>query len=462
MAAKAATSALALTSDQKQLAVQVQKYALADYALKVCGLVRPGCENAPEQQSNDFAVDKDTLTQMKGVVRTRGVKQRLQDDLGLKMGNGEDVTVKESEEDFLNRTILQLRRSEVKDVIKLFDRVEKNNRKAVANDTAFRAQRDICRKKVASDDAAEKEADIEYGTHHYGSPEEYAEFADWCEQFEYRDDEKDFSVFAGSDVIHGNKHMPDDGTFAGYDLVKIRDALYYFESNSKPQDCAARSHINIVVCTVAEKPQDCAAPDLNAEGIKTEPVKTTRPDANVIKAELAKWSPAIVVSSYRRLSLIKHPDKEGGSPESFQELSQHAKILTEACAKFHGIIFKKRATAKRKDAAKVAICTELPSHLKLALSFFGLSEDNFNGSSSVDLKKLRQAVSAEKERKDKQIQKEKELEKLLELLREFDVPEDGEAPEDAAGKNLKALKLQSMNLCKTHYGNLYGHIQKLK
>jgi len=451
------SSALALTTagraDQKQLAVQAQRYALADYALKVCGLVRPGCENASEKQPNDFSVDGDCLTQMKEVVRTRGVKQRLEDDFDLKIGEGEDVPEKESQEDFLSRTILQLRKTDVKDVIKLFDRVERNNRKAVAHDTAFQANMKHFKKKVAEDDAEEKYDDEEHGTLHNGSPESYAEFEDWCQQFEYRDGEKDFACFAGGDVTRGSNLKPDDGTFAGYDLTKIRDALRYFQQSSKP----------------TEVDQDGHSPASDADTIKSQPVKTTRPDANVIKAELAKWSPAFVVSSYRRLSLIKHPDKEGGSPEAFQELTEHSRVLTEACAKFHGITIKKTLSRKRQGtapfakgaAAKVAgaICMELPAHLKIAVAFFGLTDDNVRVTGPAEIKKLRQLLSAEKDRRDKELQRTSEPDKLVELLRQA---QEEDEVEDLGSKNLKQLKLLSLNLCKAHYASVYGHIQKLK
>merc|ERR1719329_154011 len=132
---------------------------------------------------------------------------------------------------------------------------------------------------------------------------------------------------------------------------------------------------------------------VRTEAVKSEPVKTTRPDPNVIKSDLAKWSPPFVVSSYRRLSLIKHPDKEGGSPEAFQELTEYARILTEACAKFHGIAIKKKLTGKKtasaaapfaKDGPKEAICAELPAQLKVAVAFFGFSEESFRCSSSAE------------------------------------------------------------------------------
>jgi len=466
----AAVSALALTAasraDQNQLAIKAQRYALADHALKVCGLVRPGCENASEKQSSD-ALDGDTIIQMKDVVRTRGVKQRLEDDFGLKIGNGEAlsgevVPEKESEEEFLKRTILQLRRENVTDVIKLFNRVEKNNRKAVSSDIAFKVQQDYFKKKVAADDAEEKADDIEHGTLHIGSPEEFAEWEDWFAQFEYRAGEEDFCAAAGNDVSRGDKLLPDDGTFAGYDLAKIRDALYYFEVHGcRDRDAGFMKFTD--AGTTQHGPPNAEA---KTEIIESEPVKTTRPDANKVKAELAQWSPALVVSSYRRLALVKHPDKEGGSPEAFQELRDHAKVLTEACAKFHGVTIKRGVSAKKKGAApfargdpKAAICAELPAHVKPALAFFGLTEEHFQCRNILEVKKARLLLSAEKERREKQIQKEKEPETLLELLH---TAQDGEAPEDLAAKNLKQLKTLCVNLCKTHYSTVYAHIQKLK
>jgi hypothetical protein len=385
------------------------------------------------------------------------VKKRLEDDFSLKIGSGEDVPEMESEVDFLNRTILQLRRADVNDVIKLFNRVEKNNRKAVSNDMAFQAQREVYKKKVAEDDAEEKLDDDEHSTFHRGSPEEYAEFEDWCQQFEYRDGEKDFTAFANSDVTRGSKVTHDDGTFAGYDLVEIRAALHYFQSNSKPADEGTS--------------QDCPPPAAEANATKTEtpPFKTTRPDANVIKAELAKWSPASVVSSYRRLSLIKHPDKEGGSPEAFQELHDHARVLTEAVAKFHGVtvkkgLSKKKNTSAPKGGAKVAICAEIPENLKRAVMFFEIGEDKFRCHNIIEIKKVRQLLSAQKEWRDKQIQKEKEPEKLLEILRAGTSSDDqeGEEANDLSGKNLKQLKTLCSNMCKAHYASVYGHIQKMK
>lgn len=454
-----AVSPLALSvvagSDQKQLAVQAQRYALADYALKVCGLARPGNENCAGQQAGDFHVDGDKVTQMKDVVRTRGVKKRLEDDFDLKPGDGEGVPETESEDAFVGRAIVQLRRADVKDVIKLFDRVEKNNRKAAANDVAFKSKREHYRKKVAADENEEQAEDVLLGTVHRGSPEEYAEFEDWCAQFEYRDGEKDFSPVAGHDVTRGEALKPDDGTFAGYDLAVIRDALNYFKANSQ---AGADQEGN------------------SADAVKTEPSRSERPDANVIKAELAKWSPAFVVSAYRRLSLIKHPDKESGSPEAFQELTDHTKVLTEACAKFHGIVIKKGLSVKKNGShpnarsaqkvAKVAICAELPEHLKAALAFFGFTEESFRISSQAEIKKTRLVLSAEKARRDKQIMTEKELEKLLQLLREAQPSqeEQGEEEADDLGekKTLKQLKSRCTGLCKTHYTALYGYLQKLK
>jgi len=476
----AGVSALAVptAADQKQLAIKAQRYALADHALNVCGLMRPGCENEAAQQPDNFltAVDDDSIIQMKDVVRTRGVKKRLEDDFGLLIGNGEPlgeiVPEKETEAQFLSRTILQLRRQVVKDVIKLFDRVEKNNRKAASNDAAWRVQLVHYRGKVAADDDEEWADDIEHGTVHRGSPEYYAEIEDWFAQYEYRDGEQDFCAFAGSDVTRGDKLQPDDGTFAGFDLTKIRDALQYFQANSNPEDASGK-----LLFSFQEHPGNGTAQDgptvlgPEAEAAKTEPVKTMRLDANVVKAELAKWSPALIVSAYRRLSLIKHPDKEGGSPEAFQDLTDHAKVLTEACAKFHGISIKKGVSAKKKGAAapfakggpKLAICVELPAHLKGAVEFFSFSEDSFRCGSPAEIKRLRLVLSAEKERREKQIQREKEPEKLIDILQTAGPsPQEGEEPEDFSTKNLKQLKTLCVNLCKTHYASIYAHIQKLK
>lgn len=494
----AGVSALVLPkpADQKQLAIKAQRYALADHALSVIGLARPGCENEAAQQPDDFltAVDDDSIIQMKDVARTRGVKKRLEDDFGLKIGDGqplgEMVPEKETEAEFLNRTILQLRRQNVKDVIKLFDRVEKNNRKAASNDAAWKVQREHYKEKVAADDAEELDDDIEHGTLHRGSPEYYAEIEDWFAQYEYRDGEQDFCAFAGSDVTRGDRLKPDDGTFAGFDLTKIRDALQYFQFNAKPDEASGKLLRSFQeplgtgtaqgVPTVLGPEAEAAKTEATAQGptvpvpeadtIETEPVKTMRLDANVIKAELAKWSPALIVSAYRRLCLIKHPDKEGGSPEAFSDLTDHAKVLTEACAKFHGIAMKKGVSAKKRGAApfakegpKLAICVELPPHLKGAVEFFNFSEDSFRCGSPAEIKRLRLVLSAEKERREKQIQREKEPEKLIEILQSFGPsPQEDEEPEDFSTKNLKQLKTLCVNLGKTHYASIYAYIQKLK
>lgn len=436
------TSALALIagSDQKQLAVQAKKYAFADYALNVCGLVRPCSQHAQTQQSIDSNVESSSILEMRDVVNIRGVEQRLEDDFGLKRGQGEDVPVKESLDAFMHRTIVQLRREDVNDVIKLFDRVEKNNRKAVVTDAAFREQRAYFAAKVAADDAEELAEDIEHGTLHRGSAEEYAEFADWCEQFESRDARGD--AFLNSDT-RGEKLMRDDGTFAGHDLVKIRDALHYFECNSQ---------------------------SANVETISIETVESTRPDAKAIEADLAKWNPVAVVSAYRRLSLVKHPDKEGGSPESFQELTEHARILTEACAKFHGVTVNKKHTARRNDGgsgargpAKVAICAHLPEELKLAVAFFGFTEESFRCSSPAEIKKVRQLLSVLKDRKEKYVQSQKKPDKLVDMLHEAGpASPGGNDAEDFGEKSLKQLKTLCVNLCRVHYASVYGHIQKLK
>lgn len=445
MQEETATSALALlaTSHQKQLAVQAHKYALADYAISVIGLVRPCSENAV-QQFNDSKVDSGSILKMKELCTMRGVKQRLEDDFGLKQCRpvredawktdvkGGDVPLKESVDDFLHRAILQLRRENVNDVIKLFDRIEKNNRSAVTTDAAFREQRAYFAAKVVADDAEELAEDIEHGTLHRGSAEEYAELEDWFGQFEARDARSD--NFANSDVSHGEKLSADDGTFAGYDLVKIHDALNYFERNAQ---------------------------SANAEAVSIETVEEKKPDTKAILAALAQWSPVAVVAAYRRLSLVKHPDKEGGSPESFQELTDHAKVLTEACAKFHGVNVNKKHIQRRNGGgsgahgpAKVAICAEFPETLKVAVAFFGLSEDSFRCSSTEEIKKIRQLLNVLKDRKERIIQSQKNTTKLLDMLQESPPPE-GE-------QTLKQLKSICVQLCRVHYANVYGHIQKMK
>lgn len=121
-----------------------------------------------------------------------------------------------------------------------------------------------------------------------------------------------------------------------------------------------------------------------------------------------------------------------------------------------------RNTSKFVNAA---ICAELPDHLKKAIAFFGFSGDCFRISSPAEIKKTRLLLSAEKDRKEKQIQREKEIDKLLHLLADAEPShqeQGAEGNEDLGAKNLKQLKALSMTLCKKHYSSLYGHLQKLK
>jgi hypothetical protein len=430
-------SALVLSSsaatDQSKLAVQ-HRYALADAALKACGLVRPGCEMV-QDHSKEFSVDSERITQMGDIVRKRGVKKRLEDDFDLKIGVGEDIPENESEEDFLARAIVKLRESDTSHIIKLFDRVEKNNRKAAATDSAFQAKQHFYRKKGVSDEATERSEDNEFGTWHKGSAESFAdEFEDWYAKLSA---EKDFSAWCGGGVFRGaaSDAAQVHEVFPGVDCLKVQRALHYFSCN-KPM--------------VEEAPADGAPQILGA---------------SEIKKQLEKWSSASVLSAYRKLSRVKHPDKEGGSTETFQELTDNAKILMEACVMLHGTA--KRHGKKNAEAsagasgAKVAICAELPESLRAAVEAFGFSEEDFRSGSPAEIKKVRLRLSAEKERKEKQIQREKETRNLVEILKRASVSEE-EEHEAFEEKTLKELKALCTAGVKKQYTSLYGHLQKLK
>jgi hypothetical protein len=195
-------------------------------------------------------------------------------------------------------------------------------------------------------------------------------------------------------------------------------------------------------------------------------------DTSRIKAEVAKWNSSDVLSSYRKLSRSKHPDKEGGSAEAFQELTDNAKVLMEACVLLHGKSKKLAGKASAKVAPtphvgpKAAICAEVPENIKNAISSFGFREEDFFLSNTADVKKVRLRLSAEKERKEKQIQREKEADQVIELLRTFGLPADEDDPEtsskDLVEKSLKELKSMCVSEMKKQYTLLYGHLQKLK
>merc|ERR1712228_702379 len=121
---------------------------------------------------------------------------------------------------------------------------------------------------------------------------------------------------------------------------------------------------------------------------------------------------------------------------------------------------KNGGSSAARDSVKVAICTELPESLKIAMTFFSLSEEDFRLSSPSEIKKVRLRLSAEKERREKQIQREKEIQNLLEILHGAG-SEVNEVESNAmvAQKNLKQLKGWCTSLCCKHYARVYGHIQ---
>jgi hypothetical protein len=427
-------------TNQTQLAVQ-QRYALADAALQACGLVRPGCDGS---SAEDFAVDEERISQMSEVCQTRGVKKRLEEEFELKIGVGEDVPKHETEEAFLTRALVKLHSVDSNQLIKAFDRIEKNNRKAGVKDVAFAEKQRYYRAKVASDEAVEKNEDAEHGTLHRGSPEEFAdEFESWASSL---GGEKDFTAWCGKAESWGPttpKAMSKDA-FPGLENLKIQKALEYFNKTLLP---------------TAEEPPLSTSPEVW--------------DATYIKNQVAAWSTADVLSSYRKLSRTKHPDKEGGSAEAFQELTDHAKVLMEACVLYHGKPVSKRpgkASAKSSPPAhagpKAAICAEVPEHIKNAISAFGFREEEFFLSNTAEIKKVRLRLSAEKERKEKQIQREKEAEQVVELLKSFGLStEEDDADttsKDLVEKSLKELKSMCVSEMKKQYTLLYGHLQKLK
>mmetsp|Transcript_24941 Transcript_24941/g.40038 ORF Transcript_24941/g.40038 Transcript_24941/m.40038 type:complete len:443 (-) Transcript_24941:292-1620(-) len=426
-------------TNQTQLAVQ-QRYALADAALKACGLVRPGCDVSGAEE---FVVDEERISQMGDICQTRGVKKRLEEDFDLKIGVGDDVPKHETEEAFLARALVKLHSADSNQLIKAFDRIEKNNRKAGVKDAVFVEKQRYYRAKVAIDEATEKHEDAEHGTQHIGSPEEFAdEFEAWYEKL---GGEKDFTAWAAKSESWASspeKALGKDA-FPGLENAKVQRALEYFS--------------NVLLPSVEEP----------SNSILAESWDTSR-----IKAEVAKWNSSDVLSSYRKLSRSKHPDKEGGSAEAFQELTDNAKVLMEACVLLHGKSKKLAGKASAKVAPtphvgpKAAICAEVPENIKNAISSFGFREEDFFLSNTADVKKVRLRLSAEKERKEKQIQREKEADQVIELLRTFGLPADEDDPEtsskDLVEKSLKELKSMCVSEMKKQYTLLYGHLQKLK
>merc|ERR1719464_181838 len=107
-----------------------------------------------------------------------------------------------------------------------------------------------------------------FGTWHQGTPEEFAAEIDSC-WAKLLPGEKDFSAFAGTRVSDGSEKQPlCQDALSGLELSKVQEALSYFHAN-------------------------LAMPG-------NEPPRF--PDEASVKAELANWSPAAVVSAYRKLS----------------------------------------------------------------------------------------------------------------------------------------------------------------
>jgi len=430
--------ALKPATQSNQLTVQGRQPTLADIALDAIGLARPGCDGTPANALPECdSVDEKRIEQMTYVIRKRGVKKRFEDDFDLKVGDGEDVPDDETEKQFLSRAILTLRKADAKDIIKALDRVEKNIRQAANKDAAYSVKQNQARAKVARDEATELEEDAGFGTWHRGSPEDFGEeINSWWEQL---GGEKDFSAYAGVRVSSGTASEPPGlDTISGIALAKVQEALQYFHMNMP--DAASIAPADGSLCF---------------------------PDVSSVKAELAKWSPAEVVSAYRKLSLTKHPDKEGGSPEAFQQLTSHSKVLLEACgyqpSAKRGGSRKQAASARRGCAEKPAICVQLPENLRAAMLFFELSEEDFQGG-AAQIKKLRLRLGTLKDQKEKGIQREREPEKLAELLRIAENQSEEMTAESSvlAAKDLKQLKTACTDVCRKHYTGLYAYIQKLK
>lgn len=435
------STALALkpTPQSNQLTVQGRQPTLADIALNACGLARSGCDGTLTNSfSEGDSVDDRRIEQMTQVIRKRGVKKRFEDDFDLKVGDGEDVPTDETEKQFLNRVILTLQKAEVKDIIKALDRVEKNNRQAATKDASFEVKQNQARAKVSRDEATELDEDAEFGTWHKGTPEEFGDEIN--SMWEQLGGEKDFSAYAGARVSFGTA-LESQGldTLSGIALTKVQEALQYFHTN----------------VSIAEKV------------VQVDGSSLCFLDVNSVKAELANWSAVQVVSAYRKLSLTKHPDKEGGSPEAFQQLTSHSKVLLEACG-YHpsakrGGNRKQVVSTRRSCVEKPAICVEFPENLRTAMLFFDLSEEDFQGG-AAQIKKLRLRLGTLKDHKEKEIQREREPEKLAELLRTAENQSEEITVQGTifAAKDLKQLKSSCTNLCRKHYTGLYTHIQKLK
>lgn len=438
-------SASTAAGDRHQLVV-AQRHILADKALQACGLVRPGTDGAEE----DFSVNDCKIAQMQELLRTRGVKKRLADDFELEIGEGENVDKNESETDFLCRTLQVLRKSDVGEIVRVFDRVEKRNRQAGAKDAAFAAKQNICRQKVAIDEATELAEDEQFGTLYKGSSEQFAEELEgWWNKLS---GQSDFSPWCGVGVSGKAPRQEGDDALAGMPLGDIQRSLEYFQRAS-----------------------ELAAIEIPLEGL------SAQVDVSAIKAILARLSTSMIHSAFRRLALVRHPDKETGSHEAFQELLTHVKILTEATARVHsksnashdtGGNSTRRSTDKKQSAAsaarssapKIAICAEVPEKVKIAAGFFGFSEDDFRGGSAAELKKLRLVLSATKERKEKDILREKEAVKLIEFLCSHATDEQAEGVDAGSleDRDLRKLKALCISLCRRHYQVLFGHVLKLK
>jgi len=391
--------------EQSQLAKGKQQ-KLADLALSALGLL-PQDGSSPDSEG-DRNPEK-PIAEMRQVMRQRGVKQRFADGFDLKIGDGQDVPENESEPEFLNRVILTLKTAEKKDIIKALDRVEKNNRKAVSKDADFKAQQLQARAKDAAAAAGIQAEDVELGSWYKGSIEDFAEeFQSWV-------GDKDFSAFAGADVSYGNFCGEGEDSL---DATKIKQALDYFHANM-------------------------------------ETTWSSSSDANAIRAELANWQPAQVISAYRKLSLTKHPDKKGGSSDAFEELTSHAAAFLEALGYSKSKRGSRKQTAhppRRGGGKTAALCVEVPDFLKTAMAFFDLSEEDFKGG-AAEIKGLRLRLGTLKGEKEKQIQRERDLHS--ELLSSFAV-ELGEKAD------LKQIRAACISTCRKHYTDLYTHLQKIK
>merc|ERR1712113_1128521 len=95
--------------------------------------------------------------------------------------------------------------------------------------------------------------------------------------------------------------------------------------------------------------------------------------------------------------------------------------------------------------------------LKIAVAFFGFTEESFRCSSPAEVKKVRQLLTVVKDKREKHIQNQKQPGQLVKMLHE-----SGPPPEDIGEKSLKQLKSLCVDLVRLHYANVYGHIQKMK